>query len=338
MRGDRDILETNDNFVLLRMTFMRGVDLGLFAFDYDMTWMSFFLDADCRIYARYGSRDHTSPESHNSPAGLVHTMKRVLKLHKEAMAKPRPEFKLPPAVRTEDLPMMKPLGYAGSCGRCHMLNEALTAQQRKDGKRGAPFYYPLPDTIGIKLDKIKGNEVLEIVPDSFAARAGLKAGDQLRFANRTRLLTVADFQFVLHGLEPSSKLTIEAERDGKSLVAVLNLEGDWRRSDVSWRKSVRVRATVSSTLVRSLADLGAAERQRLGIAEGNLAYRLNDSKGEVDAAGLRKDDVIIAFDGKRKVPYRNPAYYWFIEHASRDKMEVLFLRDGKEQTATIALP
>jgi hypothetical protein len=338
VRGDKNIVKMSEQFVLLRLTYMRGVNIGLFAYDYDMTWMSFFLDAEGRIYSRYGSRDSTSPDSHNSAAGLIHTMEEVLRVHKEETAKERPAYQLPPALRPEDLPAMRALGYAGSCGRCHMLNESLATQQRKDGKKGASWFYPLPDTIGIKLDRTKGNEVVEIAAGSFADKAGLKAGDVLRSANETRLITIADFQSVLNGLEPRSRLTLALERAGKPVTAVLELDGDWRRADVSWRKSVRIRATVGGNLSRFLTPLSEGDKKNVGIPGQDIAFRLAESKGEADAAGLRKGDIILAFDGKRQLPYRHPQYYWYIEHASGDKMEVTYLRDGKEATTTVVLP
>ncbi len=36
---------------------MRGLDLGLFQFDWDTTWAAMFLNADGTIYARYGTRN-----------------------------------------------------------------------------------------------------------------------------------------------------------------------------------------------------------------------------------------------------------------------------------------
>ena len=48
MRGDKEIIELCKDFVLLRMTYLRGVNIAIFEYDYDMTWMSFFLDADAR--------------------------------------------------------------------------------------------------------------------------------------------------------------------------------------------------------------------------------------------------------------------------------------------------
>ena len=76
-------MEKCKDFVLLRLTYLRPVNIALFTYDYDQTWMAFFLDADLRIYCRYGCRDASSADSHNSAEGLLHTMDQVLALHKE---------------------------------------------------------------------------------------------------------------------------------------------------------------------------------------------------------------------------------------------------------------
>jgi serine protease Do len=288
VRGDNAILELCKEFVLLRMTQMRGVNIALFEYDYDMTWMSFFLDADSRIYSRYGSRDSTASDSHNTPGGLLNTMREVLALHKEASAKPKPAHVPPKAMRPSDIPAYQKM-YANACGRCHMLNEAKWEQLRMDGtmKQGAFFLYPLPENVGIKLDLTKGNRIKEIVKGSFADNSGLKPHDTIRFANDIRVLTTADMQYVLDKLEPDSKLTLAVERDGKAFKAVLELSGNWRASDVSWRKSVRIRS-FHNNFIRNLASLTADEKDRLGINRANIAYRLTDSKAEVQEAGLLK--------------------------------------------------
>ena len=63
---------------------MNGINLDLFQFEYDLTWMSFFMDAENRIYTRYGGRDDSSPESHLNRESLLATMKSVVMLHKLA--------------------------------------------------------------------------------------------------------------------------------------------------------------------------------------------------------------------------------------------------------------
>jgi serine protease Do len=347
-----------EDFVLLRLTYLRGVNLSIFDYDYDQTWMSFFLDADGRVISRYGSRDAGSAEGHNSIPGLLYTMERVLKVHKEESAKEKPAeakpvepaVKKPAALLPEDMPGMRDLGYAGTCVRCHMVHEAKIQEQRKekDGvKRGAFWFWPLPDNVGLKLDPKKGNLVQEVIPESFAAKAGLQKGDTLRSANGARVLTIADLEFVLNGLGSPSELTIEAERDGETVTATLKLEGDWRRWDVSWRKSVRMIAFRTSP-ARSMIPLPDPERAKLNIEKGDLALRVaatfdfKTRKAELSAelkdAGLQANDVVVAFDGKRKVPYRFPQYFLLLEHIKGDKVEVTYLRNGKEAKATVVVP
>ena len=62
---------------------MNGVNLNLFQFDYDLTWMAFFMDADDRFYARYGGREDEHAESNLSQESLARTMRAVLELHRE---------------------------------------------------------------------------------------------------------------------------------------------------------------------------------------------------------------------------------------------------------------
>ena len=61
---------------------MNGINLELFQFEFDLTWMSFFMDAENRIYTRYGGRDDSSPESHLNRNSLLATMRSALALHK----------------------------------------------------------------------------------------------------------------------------------------------------------------------------------------------------------------------------------------------------------------
>ena len=59
-----------------------------------------FLDADKRIYARYGGRDARSAESRISKAGLLYTMNQVLKIHRAESGKtPPPEMPAPNGLR-----------------------------------------------------------------------------------------------------------------------------------------------------------------------------------------------------------------------------------------------
>jgi hypothetical protein len=55
--------------------------MNLFEFDYDLTFMVFFLNTDGKVYARYGGRDSENAENRQSLAGLLYTMNSVLQMH-----------------------------------------------------------------------------------------------------------------------------------------------------------------------------------------------------------------------------------------------------------------
>jgi hypothetical protein len=345
---DQNFAKLSERFVLLRMSHMRGVNIGLFTFDYNENWQGMFLDADGRIYARYGSVDPDTRESHNTVEGLLHTMEAVLALHEK---EPKPAFTPPKAYRPEEIPAM-PAYAKSSCIECHMVQTGLNAQVHKDNQfgRDSLWVYPPPDNIGIRLDHRRGNVVREVVAESFAARAGLKPGDVVVKVNDGLVFSEADLRFILNKVEAKSKLAVEVERDGKPLAVVLDLEGDWRRiSPVrqrAFQNYVRTKTEFPQWIFHSLKP---AEKEGLGIARENLAIKLlsykdtsvkgGSLKGAFENAGFRDNDILIAFDGDRRDHYpRMPQYYLYIEHKSGDKVEVLYLRDGKEQKTTLVVP
>jgi hypothetical protein len=329
-----------NRFVFLRMTRMNGVNLNLFQFDYDLTWMSFFLDADGRIYSRYGGRDNQSADGRLSAAGLLHTMKEVLEIHKAAQAKKLPTAKVPAPFRPEDIPTMAKIVPKGesACIHCHMIPDALYERQRAEGKftKDALWIYPLPESVGLRLDLIQGNKIQTVTAGSLADKAGLGAGDLLRAANGISVYTSADFQFALNSVGAAGKLTIAALRADKPFTVELNLQGDWRWQDISWRKSIR---ELPPHVGFYGAALNPSQKAALGIAEDGLAFKLGyvHSPSPAHKAGLRADDVIVAIDGKRKVAYDQLRSYFPLEHKSGDRVDIVYLRGRKERKTTIQL-
>ena len=68
-------------FVRVRLPRVDDLDLNVFEFDYDVTFMVFFLDADDRVYARYGGRDSQDADNRQTLEGLRYTMESVAKMH-----------------------------------------------------------------------------------------------------------------------------------------------------------------------------------------------------------------------------------------------------------------
>ena len=64
VRQDTDVSNLADRFVNVRVQSMNGVNLNQFQFEYDLTWMAFFQNAEGRTYTRYGRREDHDAESH----------------------------------------------------------------------------------------------------------------------------------------------------------------------------------------------------------------------------------------------------------------------------------
>src|SRR5260370_31235552 len=100
---------------------MRGVDLDLFDFDYDLTWFAFFLSADGRVYGRYGGRDGDSPGKYLSLAGLRSAMAEALARHRHA-----PRSAASVAAREVRTAERYPAAWGRpntACIHCHHVNE-----------------------------------------------------------------------------------------------------------------------------------------------------------------------------------------------------------------------
>ena len=232
---DRELADLLQQFVRVRILRMNEVDLSVFAFDYDLTWMAFCLDANEHIYSRYGGRDASSPEARLSVAGLKDTLRRVLAEHKL-----RPQDEAPPPRRPvypRDLFRVK-----GDCLHCHQVWEGLRRRE-KDAGRFDPeslYVYPPPENIGLTLDVHAGPKIVRVQPASPAERAGLRAGDVLERVGAVRTLSQADVMWALHNAPAAGRLPLRYLRAGQPQTAVLELNRGWRKTDLSWRTSMRM--------------------------------------------------------------------------------------------------
>ncbi|MBY0522013.1 MAG: PDZ domain-containing protein [Gemmataceae bacterium] len=232
---DRELVELESQFVCVRILRMNDVDLALFQFDYDLTWMGFFLNSDHRIYSRYGGRDGKSDEGRLSIKGLKLTMKRVLEAHKDN-AKKKPAVAPHKPKRPKDLFAVK----GKDCMHCHQVWEGLRDRQREE-KTFDPatlYVYPLPENIGVELDVHAGNRVTKVLANSPAAQAKLEAGDELRRVGGVNVLAQGDVQWGLHNAPLKGMLTVEVVRMGEARSMTLELPAGWRKTDLDWRQSI----------------------------------------------------------------------------------------------------
>jgi predicted metalloprotease with PDZ domain len=279
--------------VRVRLTRITGVDLNLFEFDFDLTWAAFFMNASDKVYGRFGGRDAKGADTRNTLGGLHHAMAAALAQHRKDPAA-RPDNPQPP-VYVEKLAASK--SYGG-CIHCHQAKEILRQEQVNAGtwQRESIFAYPLPENVGITLDKQRGNVVGMVAPGSLAARAGLKPGDLLQTLDGRSVHSFADAQYALHKAPLTGTLAVAWQRDGKDMTADLPLAAGWRRTNITWRPSL-LDLLPSPTIYGS--DLTTQEKKALGLDQKRLAFRQEEPvHSAAKAMGVKKDDVIIGIDGK----------------------------------------
>jgi hypothetical protein len=317
--------------VRVRLTAIDNADLNLFEFDYDLTFMVFFLDAQENVYARYGGRDAENPDSRQSPAGLRYTMASVLQMHHRADK----DF----APRSQEGPqfLRNSSGFRrGRCLHCHQVRETQNADLQKEGKwsREQVWRYPLPENLGFRLEVDRGNMIQEVKALSPASGIRLAAGDVLRQLNGVPVHSFADAQYALDRAPKAGSIAVVWQRGDKVLQDKLVLPEGWRRTDISWRPSMR-HVVASARLYGT--DLKPEEKKALGLSAQQLAFRQRGSvPAQARAAGIQPGDVILGIDDKSlETDVTGFLHYVQRNYLVGDQATINLLRDGKRLNVTM---
>ena len=300
-----------DQFVAVRQVEMKGVDLSLFQFDYDLNWAGIFLNADGVVYARYGTQSSEGPDAYNSIDGLVNTMYRVLEIHshypdnREELKSKRGAAK---AIKNAlDLPGLRNRAKYGeettrqNCIHCHNIHDAEHQYALDSGNYSSEMLwkYPLPENIGLKIDRTSGVRIVDIVADSAVATSKLQPGEDVVRMNGQRIASIADMQWVLHHL-PNTDNPLEIETSGSGTHTVMLKDG-WKRIDFSWRASMW---NAPPRFQAWAPLLPVEERTKLGVPETDTALEVRwiNLQGiggqQCFEDGLREKDVIVAVAGQ----------------------------------------
>lgn len=338
----RDLAQTR--FVSLRQVEMKGVDLGLFQFDYDLNWAAMFINADGVVYGRYGTQSVAGPDAYNDIESLKKAMNRVLALHekypdnKRELAAKRGE---PKPYRTAlDMPGLenktkfRQITERNNCIHCHNIHDAENLQLFRLGQltKDKLWRYPLPENVGLVIDPKDGRRIARVLPDSPAARAGINAGQIITHVNGQPIISIADIQWVLHNL-PNTVTILRIRLAGARGEHVLYTPAGWKWTDISWRGSLwgippRLRVWSAEAKGGELARLklpagyGAMKVRWINVdtPEGRAAY----------SAGLREGDYIVAVNG-RSINMNNKQFNLYVKMNYRpgDKLPVTLLRNGR---------
>ena len=334
-------------FVCVRIQSMNGQNIHLFQFDYDLTWMAFFMDGRDRFYARYGGRDDAHAESYLSQASLVWVMRQGLELRKRGAVQTSRHEPTTDATQTpEDIPgLTARIGRRKEghrCIHCHDVKQAELDLLRQQGRfsKEMIYTYPLPTQLGIEVDRTQQNRVTAVRSESNASRAGLRAGDVLSSLDGQRVLTVADFARVLELSPQEASLPLRVVRAGQSLSLALRLTGDWRKSpDPSWRSSTYLAGPNGGFWANPLS---AQEKRQAGIPDDQLALRVTfffQGQTAAKRSGLQLNDVIVEVDGNRRLLTTKQLHTHFqMNHNYGDKVPLLVRRGKEELKLVLELP
>lgn len=350
--GNERVREFATNrFISVRQVEMKNVDLTQFQFDYDLNWVALFLNADGTVYARYGTQSAEGSDAYNSIDGLLATMQRVLELHSRYPAN-RQELadkRGKPRTVSDALQhpgLRNPAKYAqqttrSNCIHCHNIHDAEHFHALQQGKWDPSLLwkYPLPDQLGMRIDRISGVKISDVVAGSPAAAAGLVPGEDILRVNGQAITSVADIQWALNDVpDHGALITVESSQSG---LRQLRPAAGWRKSDFSWRGSMW---NAPPRLQVWLPELTAEQSAKLGLPRGDSALEVRwinlEGPGgrQAQADGLREKDVVVALDGKPiRMDSRQFNAHLKLHYRVSDRLPLTILRDGRRMELSLLL-
>jgi len=357
---DEELMETDpalqqllDQFVRVRLVSTNGLDLNVFQFDTDQSFAIFLMNADQQIYGRYGTRSARTDWAEDvSIEGLGKALEGALRLH-ENPREFRPGIRDktgPPAefAHPEDYPSLagrfrtelefQP-GVVQNCIHCHQIGDAQRDLLRASGEpfpQTVLFPYPHPKVLGLIVDPNTCGTLKSVTPESAAEQAGFVAGDRLVSLEGQPILSIADIQWVLQHAADNQSLEAVVERDGVETTLSLDLQEGWRRQgDISWRVSTwNLRRMVTGGLVLEQADAARRRAARVDPAATALVVTHVGQYGDhatAKNAGFEKDDLIVAFDGRKDLLSETSLITYALEELRPGtRVPVSVIRGGRE--------
>lgn len=365
LEGGPDLAPLLTQFITVRLTDAAAIDFRLFPVegfaDMDLSWWGWFLSPVGKVYGVFGGRDHVSDATRISKPALVASLLRVLGHHYDPRREkwdidgPAPDLSGAPKSPRE-LP-----GYDGwrltshegdgsvrkqSCIHCHQVNDILrqpaVAAKTFDKQRDFDVW-PLPENVGLVLDRDHGLLITNVVRGSAAEKAGLKPGDVIGAAGGRRCFSQTDFRGALHrGPRGAGEIDIWWTRGGEGMSGSLSVADGWRKTILDWRMSV------SQGIVGMYPGffpliVKPARRDQYKVPAGRMAvepFMGTATNSAAYAAGLRGSHVVTAVDGESPDLTGRAFLVWFIQrHDPGDRVTLTVAnKAGEKREVSYRLP
>ena len=353
---DKDVLEGGaeldpllKQFVTVRLTDVQDVDLRLLPMegfqDFDLSWWGWFLSPQGQVYGVFGGRDHVSDETRISVPALANTMRRVLDYHYGPQKKDTPV----PDLSGDPLTPKKLPGWQSwydkghpevrkqTCVHCHQVGEVLrqpAIDLKKFDKHRDFEVWPLPENVGLVVDRDHGLLVTKVERGSPADKAGLRSGDELTGAGGRPLFSQADFRGVLHrGPHGAGSVDVQWTHAGETRSGTLQLSDGWRKTVLDWRMSVS-QGNVGGEPGFFPLPFNADKRRQRDIPQGTMAvepYMGSNTTSPAYAAGVRGNDAVVAVGGENADVAGRGFLVWFKMRYEPGDEVTLTLKDPQER-------
>ena len=307
-----------DQFVCVRLINANTLDLSLFQVDYDLSFSAVMFNGDGTVYGRYGSWKHQKDPKEKDTASFKAALTAALAIHRnypdnKAALAGKQGAPMPFRTTTEIPELAKKykrdLDWQGkvvpSCVHCHQVGDGVRAFYRGQ-KRPIPtewiFPWPAPEAIGVTLASDRAARIDSVAGGSVAAKAGLKAGDEIVSLARQPLVSAADFSWVLHRAPAAGTLPAVVKRGGSEESLQLALPAGWREKSGDPRRVGTWAMRGMATGGLALEDLPDDARAARGLGKQDLALLVKfvgqyGSHAAAKNAGFRKDDVLVQVAG-----------------------------------------
>ena len=362
LEGGSDLSPILNQFITVRLTDAAAIDFRIFPVegfaDMDLSWWGWFLSPEGKVYGVFGGRDDVSDATRISKPALIASLLRVLSHHYDPrrvtwnIDGPAPD--LSGTVRSP----RQLTGYEGwlrsahdgerkqTCIHCHQVNDILrqpaVAAKTFDKQRDFDVW-PLPENVGLVLDRDHGLLVTNVIAGSPADKAGLKVGDVLGAADGRRCFSQTDFRGVLHrGPRGAGEIEVWLKRGAEVMSSKLAVAEGWRKTVLDWRMSV------SQGIVGAYPGffplvVKSPRREQLKIPADKMAvepYMGSSTNSPGYAAGLRGSHVVTAVDGESPDLTGRAFLVWFIQkHDPGDRVTVTVAdKTGQRRDVTYQLP